>query len=168
MSDEHITGLIEGASLDGLSNQEIMQVREHIVDCPACRTAFAAAEVADALLKERALETFEPSPFFQTRVMAALRERSAAAEVSLWRLWRASRQLVVSMVMVVLVLVALAFFGPALTKTDSSELAARSFEPESAEQVIFDADSQSSEITNRQAFTTLYGADETEGDNGQY
>jgi TctA family transporter len=50
------------------------------------------------MIKERAQAAIEPSPFFQTRVMAAWREQQAVESVpAIMRLWRSSRALVSSM-----------------------------------------------------------------------
>src|SRR2546423_6902841 len=89
MRDEHIKATLDGTPLDRMSESELAAVRSHAEGCEECRRAFEAARVSSLLLKERAAETLEPSPFFQTRVLAALRERQSGVEAwSLGRLWR--------------------------------------------------------------------------------
>ncbi|MBC7931506.1 MAG: hypothetical protein H7Z38_13160, partial [Rubrivivax sp.] len=80
MKQQHITGILDGVPLAQLGKSEMAVVREHAARCDECRRAYDAALVASSLLRERAAEEFEPSPFFQTRVLAALRERRAAEE----------------------------------------------------------------------------------------
>jgi hypothetical protein len=67
MSD-HIISLIESAPLASLSPSDLTAIRRHTDDCVNCRQAFDAAQISMLLLRERAAETFEPSPFFHTRV----------------------------------------------------------------------------------------------------
>ncbi|MGH9880630.1 MAG: hypothetical protein ACRD6N_04275, partial [Pyrinomonadaceae bacterium] len=94
MRNEHIIRLIDDVSIASLSESELAAIRSHTAECADCRKAYDAAQVSSLLLKERVVETFEPSPFFQTRVMAMLRERQAASEANeawgLSRLWRSA------------------------------------------------------------------------------
>src|ERR1043166_6247790 len=98
MKDKHITEVLDNAALATLSESELAEVRAHVEDCETCRNAFAAAQVSAVVIKERAQVVIEPSPFFQTRVMAAWREQQAVENVpAILRLWRSSRALVSSM-----------------------------------------------------------------------
>ena len=55
----------------------------------SCRNAYEAARLSAVVIKSRAQVTIEPSPFFQTRVMAALREQQAVDSVpAMFRLWK--------------------------------------------------------------------------------
>src|SRR5215210_729909 len=113
MRDEHIISIIENTPLSGLSESERATIRAHTDQCAECRRALEAAQISQLLLRERAAETIEPSPFFQTRVLAALRERQAANETSVFkRLWNATGALVSSMAMTVAALVILTVFAP--------------------------------------------------------
>ena len=62
MSD-HIISLIENAPLASLSPSDLTAIRKHTDDCVDCRQAFEAAQISMLLLRERAAEIFEPSPF---------------------------------------------------------------------------------------------------------
>jgi hypothetical protein len=65
------------------------------------------------LIKSRASEAIEPTPFFKTRVLAAIRERTATtARQSVLTMWRSGRAIVVPMFAVVLILLALNLLAP--------------------------------------------------------
>src|SRR6476620_7304286 len=140
MKDKHITEVLDNAALASLSESELADIRAHVQDCEACRHAFAAAQVSAVMIKERVQAAIEPSPFFQTRVMAAWREQQAAESVpALVRLWRSSRALVSSMALATVALGALSFMvsAPATTALDQTASAY------SAESVILqDSDDQ--------------------------
>ena len=78
MRDEHIKRLLDEAPLSSLGKAELAAVRAHAEVCEECRRAVAAAQLSSLMLRTRTQEVFEPSPFFQTRVLAALRERRGA------------------------------------------------------------------------------------------
>lgn len=120
MKDKHITEVLDNAALATLSENELAEIRAHVQDCEACRSAFAAARVSAVMIKQRAQVVVEPSPFFQTRVMAAWREQQAVENVpAILRLWRSSRALVSSMALATVALGALSFMvsAPATTTT---------------------------------------------------
>lgn len=158
MRDEHIKKLLDEAPLSSLGKAELAALRAHADACADCRRAFGAAQASALMLKARAAETFEPSPFFQTRVLAALRERRAAEEErwSLARLWKSAGLLVSSMAATTAALAVFTFVAPA-EQTNATEIA--SGETYSAESVIFDegADEQ---MTYDQVLTSLYGAED--------
>jgi hypothetical protein len=161
MRDEHIISILESAPLSGLGESELAAVRAHTRGCAECRRAYRAAQISTLLLRERAAETFEPSPFFQTRVLAALRERQAGAELSGFRrLWKAAGALVSSMAVTVAALAALTFIpAGAQIDTVSQEVAAVNLY--SAEDVLLEqADLASDQMSYEQVLTTLYGSDE--------
>jgi hypothetical protein len=167
MRDEHIISILERAPLTQLGERELSTVRAHVEVCAGCRRAYEATQVASLLVRERAARTFEPSPFFQTRVLAALRERQAAVpEVfSLGRLWRAAGALVSSMATAVVLLGGLTLFG-LMPTTDATQQAA---DPYSAEAVIFEqAELGEEEVNYGQVFSTIYESEtDAEGVNGQ-
>ena len=163
MKDEHVIDLLESRPLSEMSEEESTKVRAHAGSCTLCLRALEAGQISDALLRERAqAEGFEPSPFFQTRVMAAWRERHAANEPwALWRLWKTAGALVSSMAATVAMLAVLTFVAPNQNGTiqpgDTTDFAALS-----AEEVIMDEDDAATEQMNYdQVLTTLY---ETDGD----
>ena len=127
MKDKHITEVLDSAALATLSQNELAEIRAHVQDCEACRSAFAAAQVSAVMIKERAQVVIEPSPFFQTRVMAAWREQQAVENVpAILRLWRSSRALVSSMALATVALGALSFMIPATTTTATLDQTASS------------------------------------------
>jgi anti-sigma-K factor RskA len=158
MRDEHIISLIENTSLASLSENDLSAIRVHVKDCLNCFRAFEAAQVSLRLLKERAAVEFEPTPFFHTRVLAALRERQAVNDSwSLGRLWRSAGALASSMVATVATLAFLTFVIPdAQVATISQAGPANGY---SVEEVILDQ-AQSEEASEGQLLTTIYGGDE--------
>ena len=155
MRDEHVKKLLDEAPLASLGRAELAAVRAHAEVCEDCRRAVAAAQLSALMLRARAQETFEPSPFFQTRVLAALRERRAAEEGwTFARLWKSAGLLVSSMAATVAALAVFTFVAPAEQPT-AQEVAGTY----SAESVIFDegADEQ---MTYDQVLTSLYGSEE--------
>lgn len=160
MRDEHIIQMLERGPLSELNGGELSAVRAHAEGCEACGRAYEAARLSDLMLRERAAQGFEPSPFFQTRVMAALRERRAGKESwSLLRLWRAAGALVSSMALTVAALAALTFLGPD-SSSETPDIASVS-DTYSAEEVFLPADETSEgEMTYEQVLSTIYEAGE--------
>jgi hypothetical protein len=156
MRDEHIKKLLDEAPLSSLGRAELAAVRAHAEICEECRRAVAAAQLSSLMLKTRTRETFEPSPFFQTRVLAALRERRAAEEER-WtfaRLWKSAGLLVSSMAATVAALAVFTFVAPSEQAT-AQEVAGTY----SAESVIFD-EAGDEQMTYDQVLTSLYGAED--------
>ena len=61
-----------------LSMAELEMIHAHTAACSKCLLAYQAAQVLLRLLQERASVIVEPPPFFQTKVMAAIREQKLA------------------------------------------------------------------------------------------
>ena len=146
MRDEHIKRLLDEAPL------------AHAEGCAECGRAFEAAQAASVLLRARAAEAFEPPPFFQTRVLAALRERRAAEEErwTLGRLWKSAGLLVSSMAATVAALAVFTFVAPQ-EQANEQELAAGG--AYSAESLIFDGAGEEP-LTYDQVLTSLYESEE--------
>ncbi|MGB7922789.1 MAG: hypothetical protein WCF57_06040 [Pyrinomonadaceae bacterium] len=162
MRDEHIISIIENAPLSNLSESELATVRAHTDLCAECRRAFEAAQLSALLLRERIAETIEPSPFFQTRVLAALRERQAASKRSAFsRLWNATGALVSSMAATVAALAILTVFAPGSQPTSGSQEMASVYNAYSAEDLIFDqSDQPADQMSYGQVLSTLYESDD--------
>ena len=159
MKDKHIINLLESAPVAELSESDLSEIRSHADECAGCHQAFDAAQIAALMLKERATETFEPSPFFQTRVMATLREQQAANEQWAWsRMWRSAGALASSMVAAVAALVVLTFVIPGQVNTVTPETSA--VNAYSAEEVILNRGDLEDQVSDAQVLTTLYEADE--------
>ena len=163
MRDEHIKAMLDTTPLDQMSESELAAVRSHADGCEECARALEAARVSSLLLKERAAETFEPSPFFQTRVLAALRERQSGVESwSLSRLWRTAGVLFSTMAATVAALAALTFVVPQPAATQQEVASAgRAY---TAEDVILEqAEQPDEQMSYGQVLTTLYDTDEDAG-----
>jgi anti-sigma-K factor RskA len=157
MRDEHIKKMLDEAPLASLGATELAAVRAHTEVCAECLRAFEAAQASSLMLKACAAESVEPSPFFQTRVLAALRERRAAEEGwTFARLWKTAGLLVSSMVATVAALAVFTFVAPA--QTPAQEVASGG--TYSAETVILDDNAGDGEMTYEQVLTSLYDSDE--------
>lgn len=158
MKDQHIISLIENTSFGSISESDLETIKAHAAECDSCESAFAAARLASVMLRERTAEAFEPSPFFQTRVMAHLRERQAANETWAWsRIWRAAGALASSMVATVVALAVLTFVIPDAS-VDLVDASARN--AYSVEDVILNPEDSLEEVTDGHILTTLYDAAE--------
>ena len=73
MKESHIVNLLESRSVASLSVAELEMVEVHTAGCSECLVAYRAAQASLSLLQERAAVVVEPPPFFETRVMAAIR-----------------------------------------------------------------------------------------------
>lgn len=156
MKDKHITEVLDSAALASLSPSQLAEIRVHARDCETCGSALRAAQVSAVMMKERAQVAIEPSPFFQTRVMAAWREQQATESVPVMlRLWRSSRALVSSMALATVALGALSFTvsGPATTALDQTASTV------SAESVILGQDAEE-QLTYDQVLNVMYADDE--------
>lgn len=156
MNDKHITEALDNVTLASLSRSELDELRAHARDCEPCGSAFAAAQLSARIMKERAQVVVEPSPFFQTRVMAALREQQSVENVPAFlRLWRSSRALVSSMALTTAALAVLSFVfaAPAPTALDQTASAY------SAESVLFDQGGDD-QLTYEQVLNAIYTDDE--------
>jgi hypothetical protein len=155
MNDKHITEVLDNAALASLSQSELSEIRAHARECKPCGDAFAAAQMSAAVMRERAQVVIEPSPFFQTRVLAALREQQATESVpAFWRLWNSSRALVSSMAFSTVALAVLSFMfsAPATTTLDQTVSVL------SAESVILGQEAD--ELTYEQVLNAIYTDDE--------
>ncbi len=159
MINEHVIGMLESKRFGRLDENDRAQIHAHAQACDSCRRAFEAAQVSALLLQERAAEDFEPPPFFQTRVLAALRERQSANETWAWsRLWRTAGGLASSMVATVATLAVLSFVVPSTQNADSQSPSANAY---STESVVFDEKAvPEDQISNNDVLATLYETDD--------
>jgi len=136
-----------------LSESELLVVRSHAETCSDCRHAFEAAQLSTLLIRERSLEIIEPSPFFQTRVLAALREQQAENVPVLSRLWKSAGALVSTLALTTAALAVLSFVAP--TASTSQETTATLI-PLSAETVVFNQDQGDDQMSDDQVLGTIY------------
>ena len=156
MKDEHITEILDNASVVNLTEVELKEVQAHARDCVSCRGAYEAARLSAVVLRSRAQATIEPSPFFQTRVMAALREQQAVDSVpAIWRLWRSSKALVASMAVTTAALAALSFLVP----TPVTSVVDQTASVYSAESVLM-GQGTDDQMTYEQVLSTIYADDD--------
>ena len=156
MKDKHITEILDNASIATLSESELKGVRAHVLECMSCRDAYEAARLSAVVLKSRAQVTIEPSPFFQTRVMAALREQQAVESVPAFlRLWRSSKALVSSMAVTTAALAVVSLMLPSQTTTAPDQTVS----VYSAYSVIMDQDADD-QISYEQVLSTIYEDDD--------
>lgn len=153
MKDKHIIEVLDNASILSLSESDLSEVQAHVRDCVSCREAYEAARLSAVILQSRAHATIEPSPFFQTRVMAAWREQQAVESVpAMWRLWNSAKALVSSMAVATAALAVLSFVSPATPAVDQTASAL------SAESVIM-GQSSDDQMTYEQVLNTIYEDD---------
>jgi anti-sigma-K factor RskA len=154
MKDKHIIDVLDNTSIASLSESELSEIQAHARECVSCREAYEAARLTGVVLQSRAQTKIEPSPFFQTRVMAAWRERQAVESVpAMLRLWRSARALVSSMAVTTAALAALTFMLPAQTTPLIDQTASML----SAESVIMGSDDQ---VSYEQVLSTIYEDDD--------
>ena len=154
--NQHITEILDRASIASLSESELSEVRAHVLQCMSCRDAYEAARLSAVVLKSRAEAMIEPSPFFQTRVMAALREQQAVESVpAMLRLWRSAKTLVSVMAVTTAALAVLSFMQPSQT-TPATEQTAPAY---SAYSVIMDQNADD-QLSYEQVLSTIYDDDD--------
>jgi hypothetical protein len=152
MKDKHIIDVLDNTSIASLSESELSEVQAHARECVSCREAYEAARLSAVVLQSRAQTTIEPSPFFQTRVMAAWREQQAVESVpAILRLWRSARALVSTMAVTTAALAALSFVLPAQTPPSNDQTASML----SAESVILGQGSDD-QMSYEQVLSTIY------------
>ena len=131
-------------------------MRAHVLECMSCRDAYEAARLSAVAIKDRAQAVIEPSPFFQTRVMAALREQQAVESVpAMWRLWGSAKALVSAMAVTTAALAVLSFVLPA----PATPVVDQTASVYSAESVIMDK-SNDEQMTYEQVLSTIYADDD--------
>ncbi|MCS6875154.1 MAG: hypothetical protein N2Z23_09825 [Pyrinomonadaceae bacterium] len=152
MRNKHIYNLLDSKPFNEMTVEERQQIQLHIKDCERCCLSYQAAKLSHILLTSQ--QAVEPSPFFHTRVMAAIRQRSEETVYSLFsRLWQAAAPLVFAMMAFTVFLAALS-----LTLSSSSETASLNANFVSTEMVIMD-ERLSKEITNEEALQIVYAGD---------
>jgi hypothetical protein len=156
MKDKHITEILDTASIAALSESELNEVRAHALECMPCRDAYEAARLSAVVLTNRAQATIEPSPFFQTRVMAALREQQAVESVpAMLRLWRSAKAIVSTMAVTTAALAVISFMQPSQTAPATDQTASAY----SAYSVIMDQDADD-QMSYEQVLSTIYDDDD--------
>jgi hypothetical protein len=158
MKDKHIIDILDKSPLASLNESDRAVIEDHSSDCPDCQQALEAAYVSAALVREHAAESFTPSHFFETRVLAVLRERQTAkAAWGLGRMWRAAGALVSSMAVTVATLAVISFVVPGSETTIQQDIVS----VYSADEMILgQIDLSDDQVTDGQVLNTLYEAEE--------
>src|ERR1044071_1105192 len=157
MKQNHIIDIIDNQPISALSGSDRAIIQSHIDGCTACQSAYEAALLSAALLKEHADEAehsaANANPFFQTRVLAAWREQQSAGAWSLQRLWNATGAIIASMAATTAALAVLTFVAPGADATDQQTAL---LVPYSAEAVVLEQDRDDNQMTNDQVISAIY------------
>jgi|GEM_PF-7110532 len=162
---KHILDLLDEKPFAELTAEELRKIEQHCKTCLSCKQAFRAAHISFELLQAKRTEQLVsqallPSPFFHTRVIAALNQEKAKVSqiFTLW--WRASAPLIL-----LLLLFVISLFGLTVAlSSSSSDLRAdgfRNFDDVSGSEIIstemaISDEKQFSELTNDQIFRAIY------------
>jgi len=163
MNDEHIINLLDEEKFRDLSGAEIRSIEDHARSCADCAREYEAAKVAALVLRERAAQTIEPTPFFETRVLAAWREKQAALQPVVNRLrqwWQDTKILVSGLATAVMLLMVLTFIAPQVS--NNAPLQASAIDYYSVESLVFERPEPSVDLTDAQLLEEIYGSDELE------
>ena len=164
MPDKHIIRTLEEKPFNSLSADDIASVESHIAICKECKSAYEAARVAASLIQARTAQTVDVGPFFNVRVMAAIREsRLSPEEAPLVRMWRAAGALVSGIAVLLMILVGMTIFSKSpdsqieLTMAASQNL----YSPEYV--VLERGDPGDEELANDQVVSTIYDLEDGDG-----
>jgi hypothetical protein len=156
MNEKHIIEILDSASLVTLSESQLQEIRSQAVACASCRDAYEAARLSAVVMQSRAQATIEPSPFFQTRVMAAWREQQTVESVpAFFRLWKSAKALVSTMALTTAALAVLSFVLPSPGVTADEQMVSAY----SAESVVL-GQNQDEQLTYEQVLSTIYEDDD--------
>ena len=157
MKEKHIIEILESGPFSSLTENDLVAISTHTETCASCRRAYEAARISALLVKTRAGETMEPSPFFQTRVLAALREQQANNKVpAFWRLWKNAGALVASMAVTTATLAVLSFVAPGGAEPATTV----ALTSPSAEELVLDQSTGEDQITDDQVLNAIYSEQE--------
>jgi len=164
MRDQHIIELLEAKPTRRLRGDEQAAIEAHIADCGDCRRAYQAARLAESLIAARAAESQPVSPFFKTRVMAAIKDRRLTPEAPAWlRLWRAAGALLLMMATVMVILIGLTVFDYPLSSPAPEAITSQN--SYSLDDVVLGADDTSDDAAAYdQVLGTMYDAEGGDGD----
>ena len=162
MRDPHIITRLEEKPVGQLSADEIAAIESHVAACGDCRRAYRAARISATLIAARAAERHTVSPFFKTRVMAAIRDQRLTPEPAAWlRIWRAAGAMVLAMTTLVVVLIGLTVFNyPLVAPPAPAAVTSQNFY--SPDALVFDQDEATDE-TYDQVLGTIYDSEDGNG-----
>lgn len=161
MKNQHILDLLDVKAFADLSADELKIVVSHRAVCADCARAVQAAQISSVLLRADASESLRVPPFFQTKVLANLRDKQAKVN-PLAAFWKASKTLVAAMTATVAVLILLTIFAPQFNQNSSAAASAANadvFDDYSTEMVILNERIPAKEPTNEQIFQAVYATE---------
>src|SRR5215472_5789682 len=154
MNEEHIIDLLDSDSVARLSAEDRSLIERHIVHCADCQTAYASARDASLLLRARAAQQIAPSPFFATRVMAAVREQQRPLLFAPASWWQTTKAFLFSGAAMAALLGAMIFVTPESSGTAAPPPGG---ENEAAENVVFTDDTQTAQSpSNAEAIDVVF------------
>jgi predicted anti-sigma-YlaC factor YlaD len=153
MNEKHIIENLDAKPFAELSEDEVLQIKEHAAKCSSCLSAFLAAERSTEILKFEAAREIEPSAFFQSKVLRALKEKRGSRRPvwDLWKMWQASGALVSLMA----AMVAGLFFAGAIAPGASGGVNYPAA-GDTTEAVIFEQENTLRDMTSEQIFQEIY------------
>lgn len=154
MKNEHIISLLDESAFAQLSERDLTIIKSHVADCENCRRSYQAASVSAVLLKIGATQICEPSPFFETKLLAAWREKQIKSAAAFWRWWQASSTVVSVMIITVATLAVITLFAPNAPLNVPAQISL--IEDYSTEKVIFGDTGLNSQLTTNQALEIIY------------
>ncbi len=154
MKDRHILEILDRAVFAELGEDDLKSIQIHSANCSDCRQAYEAARVSAVLLDVRAaIPAVEPSAFFRSKILTAIREKQNLRKpiAAFRRWWQASYALVCSMLFIVVTLAALTILAP----KSNSEQAVSTYNLYSTDSVILNQNPPRN-ITTEQALEVIY------------
>lgn len=160
MKYDHIIERLDREGLAALAPHEAEAFAAHSEGCADCAAALRAARAARFLVGSRVeVGDVAPPPFFETRVLAALREKQVL-KTPYWsfrRWWQASSGLVSAMVLMAAVFAVLTIFAPKDGPQDVTNFNLYSTEAEVLNQ------RSAREMTREQMLEVIYGERREQG-----
>jgi hypothetical protein len=156
MRENHIIRLLEEKPLGSLTASELDIVKAHTASCPDCLHAYEAAQTSLLMLRELTSVIVEPSAFFQTKVLAAIREQNRAPkQLEYLKMWQTASPLVALIGALIVMLLALTFFtDSSQQQSEPSNLA--SINDDSPEWMVVDRNESDDNVTSSQALAIIY------------
>lgn len=163
MPDSHIVRTLEEKPFDSLNGGDIARIESHIALCSECKSAYDASRVAASLIQARAAQTVNVGPFFNVRVMAAIRaSRLSPEEAPLVRMWRAAGALVSGIAVLLAILVGMTVFKSPDSQVEFTIAASQNlYSPEYV--VLERGDPDDEELETDQVVSTIYDLEDGDG-----
>lgn len=163
-----IRDLMDSCPAGQLSAKALEEIEGHVEMCPACAAALSATTAIGELFRIRAeaAEKVNPSPFFESIVMGALRARKAvAAPMSAFaQWWKATSSILAFSASASMVLMVVALMMTSRDETPTTTITSGHLYPPEA--VMIDATS-GKDLTNEQVLQVVYNPRYEERNNEQ-